>query len=239
MTIDFHAHILPRCDHGCNNSAMSHDQLRLIQSCGTNAVVATPHFYPNEDSIDSFLDGRDGAIDAMRRKLPLEELPTVYAGAEVLVCEGLHKMKGLERLAIEGTNVILLEMPIGRWSDLLMDTVLGVRDRGLTPVLAHIDRYDIHGVMELLNKGILAQVNADAFGLFKNAKPYVELMREGKVVALGSDLHKVKRDRYRHFVRVKRKLGTLADKVFARTAELLKTATPIAAPNTAKKTQTV
>ena len=233
MTIDFHAHILPRCDHGCNNSAMSHDQLNLIKSYGTDAVVATPHFYPNEDSIASFLDGRDGAIDAMRRKLPLADLPTVYAGAEVLVCEGLHKMKGLERLVIEGTNVILLEMPLGRWSDRLLDTVLGVKARGLTPVLAHIDRYDLGPVKELLNQGILAQVNVDAFGFFKNAKPYVELAKEGKVVALGSDLHKVKRERYRRFVYVKRKLGPLADEIFARSAQLLKNATPLTKSGTA------
>ena len=239
MIIDFHAHILPRCDHGCHNSAMAHDQLRLIKSYGTGAVVATPHFYPNEDSIASFLDGRDGAIDAMRRKLPLGELPTVYAGAEVLVCEGLHKMKGLECLAIEGTNVILLEMPLGRWSDLLLSTVLDVKAKGLTPVLAHIDRYELGPVTELLNQGILAQVNADAFGFFKNVKPYVELMREGKVVALGSDLHKVKREKYRRFMYARHKLGPLADEVFARSAELLKTATPIAAPNTAETPQTV
>ena len=239
MTIDFHAHILPRCDHGCHSSAMALEQLKLIRSYGTDAVVATPHFYPNEDSIASFLSGRDGAVSALRRKLPLEDLPTVYAGAEVLVCEGLHKMEGLERLAIAGTNVILLEMPIGRWSDLLFDTVLGVRDRGLIPVLAHIDRYDMNAVNVLLDKGILAQVNVEAFGLFKSARPYVELMRAGKVVALGSDLHKVKRKAYRHFARVKRKLGPLADEVFARTAELLKAATPITAPQTAENPQTV
>ncbi len=228
MTIDFHAHILPRCDHGCKSSAMALEQLRLIKGYGTDAVVATPHFYPNEDSISSFLDGREGAIDAMRRKLPLSELPTVYPAAEVLVCEGLHKMEGLERLTIAGTNVILLEMPFGRWNDVLLETILGVRSRGLVPVLAHIDRYDILAVKELLDKGVLAQVNADAFGFFKSAKVYKALAAEGKIVALGSDLHGTGRKACRRFLYMKRKLGPLVDEIFARSAALLKNATPLA-----------
>ena len=239
MTIDFHAHILPHCDHGCHSSAMALKQLEMMKNHGTDAVVATPHFYPKEDSIEWFLARRDGAVEAMRQKLPLEDLPAVYAAAEVLVCEGLHKMEGLERLAISGTNVILLEMPMGRWSDVLLDTVLAVRDRGLTPVLAHIDRYLIGAVRELLDKGILAQVNADAFGAFRISKPYVEFAKKGSVVALGSDLHETSRATYRRFVHMKHKLGPLADEIFARTAELLKTATPITAPQTAENPQTV
>lgn len=238
MIIDFHAHVLPRCDHGCHSSAMSLEQLKLIKSAGTDAVVATPHFYPNEHSIASFLAAREGALDAMREKLPLEALPAVYPAAEVLVCEGLHKMKDLESLAISGTNVILLEMPFRNWSEGLINTVLGVRDRGLVPVLAHIDRYDLENVALLLDKGILAQINAEAFGLFKNVKPYVELMRQGKVVALGSDLHETKRADYKRFLHMQKKLGALADTVFAKTEALLKNATPLYQSEREKATQT-
>lgn len=241
MVIDFHAHILPRCDHGCHSSAMAQEQLRLIKDAGTDAVVATPHFYPNEDSIASFLAGREGALDAMREKLSLQELPVVYPAAEVLVCEGLHKMKDLESLAVSGTNVILLEMPFRRWSEALINTVLGVKARGLVPVLAHINRYDLENVEPLLDKGVLAQVNAEAFAPFKNFRRYVELMREGKVVALGSDLHEAKRADYKRFLHMQKKLGAVADAVFAKTEALLKNATPLYQPNgdKAKQTQSV
>ena len=237
MVVDFHAHILPRCDHGCNSSAMSAEQLLLIGSLGTEAVVATPHFYPNEDSIQSFLEGRAGALAAMQQKLPLGEMPTVYPAAEVLVCAGLHKMKGIEKLAVSGTNVILLEMPLGRWSDTMMRAAIGVRDLGLVPVLAHIDRYDLEDVKALLDEGILAQVNAEAFGAFKNPKPYIDYIRSGKVVALGSDLHGTKRGHYQRFVRMQKKLGSLADEVFERSAVLLEGATPIYIPEREKEEQ--
>jgi len=227
LKIDFHAHILPRADHGCDSSAMAEAQLRLMKDAGTDAVVATSHFYPNTDSISSFLARRQGCLDALLKKLPMAELPVVYQGAEVLVCAGIHKMEGLERLAIVGTNVLLLEMPFGAWSPELYTTVLEVRSRGLCPVLAHIDRYDLQNVMPLLEKGILAQVNAEAFGLFAKTAPYEALMREGRVVALGSDLHGSKAADYKRFVRMQKKLGSLADTVFAATEQLLQNATPL------------
>lgn len=230
MRIDFHAHILPRADHGCDSSVMSEKQLRLMKKAGTDAVVATSHFYPNHDSVESFLDRRDGAMEAMQRKLPLTDLPTVYPAAEVLVCIGMDKMPDLEKLTVAGTSVILLEMPFTYWHDDLLATVRGVSARGLTPVLAHIDRYDPAEVARLLSEtDALAQVNAEAFGLFKNTKALRAYMREGRVVALGSDLHGDKPSDYKRFVKMQKKLGPLAEVVFARTAELLREAEPLTA----------
>ena len=166
-------------------------------------------------------------MEAMKRKLPLEDLPKIYLGAEVLVCEGIHEMAGLEELCIQGTNVILLEMPFTAWSDALIDSVMGIKRRGLTPVLAHIDRYYDAKVRELLARGIMAQVNAEAFGLFGCKPFYKRAMELGNVVALGSDLHEAKNRDYKRFSRMCKKLGSLAEGVFARTEELLKTATPL------------
>ncbi len=236
MIIDFHAHILPRCDHGCDHSAMAKNQLLMMRAAGTDAVVATPHFYPSDDNVESFLERRNGALSAMLRKLPLEDLPTVYPAAEVLVCQGLHEMEGLERLTVSGTNVILLEMPFIRWGEALISTVLGVRERGLVPVLAHIDRYDLGEVQALLRTGVQAQVNAESFGFLKNPRPYVDLMRAGKVVALGSDLHGESKAHYKRFLHMQKKLGLLADDVFVRSAELLKNATPLYQPEREKQT---
>ena len=229
MKIDFHAHILPRADHGCNSSAMAEAQLRLMQAAGTDAVVATSHFYPNEDSIASFLARRQGCLDALLEKLPMAELPTVYQGAEVLVCAGMEEMEGLERLAVVGTDIILLEMPFGPWREALYDAVLGIRARGLRPVLAHIDRYELSRVMPLLEAGILAQINAAAYRPFAKTAPYEALMKEGAVVALGSDLHGSKAADYKRFVKMQKKLGGLADTVFAATERLLENATPLMA----------
>ena len=99
--------------------------------------------------------------------------------------------------------------------------------RGLCPVLAHIDRYDIRNVTALLDEGILAQVNAEAFRAFAKTAPYEALMREGRVVALGSDLHGSDPKSYKRFVKMQKKLGEVADTVFAATEKLLTNAIPL------------
>ena len=230
MRIDFHAHVLPRADHGCSHSAMSYHQLMIMKRAGTDAVVATPHFYPNHDSVESFLDRRDGSLSAMSHRLPLGELPIVYVGAEVLVCVGMDEMPSLERLTVAGTKVILLEMPYTLWSDDLIATVRGVSACGLTPVLAHIDRYPRGAVERLLAETkALAQVNADAFGFFRRTRWLRAYMEEGRVVAFGSDLHGDKPRDYKRFLKMQKRLGSLADTVFARTEKLLEGAIPLTA----------
>ena len=234
MIIDFHAHILPRADHGSDCSATTMAQLLLIKQSGTEAVVATPHFYPNRDRVEDFLDHRDGSIDAMLRKLPMADFPPVFPAAEVLVCQNIDEMEHLEKLTIAGTNVILLEMPFGRWKESLMEAVLRVRKRGLVPVLAHIDRYHSADVRVLLEQGIAAQLNASVFRPFGGAKAYLPLIENGSVVAFGSDLHGAEKKSYQPFLRLQKKLGSTATAVFARSEALLKGAVPIYTPDSQK-----
>jgi protein-tyrosine phosphatase len=189
-------------------------------------VVATPHFYPHRDTVGAFLASRDHAV----RKLLALGIPAgmqVLVGAEVLVSVGLEDMEGLERLCVQGTNVILLEMPFTHWGEALVDTVLAIRDRGLCPVLAHIDRYDPHDVARLLSVGILAQINAAALAGFFKARKMRPYLAGERVVALGSDLHGTSRTACRNFSKMRKKLGARANEIFARAEKLLESAVPL------------
>ena len=171
MRIDFHSHILPAADHGSDGITTTLAQLRMMHEAGTDAVVATPHFYPSKMTLASFLARRDECA-ARLVAAKGEDTPQIFLGAEVLVCPGLQEMAGLERLAIAGTKLILLEMPFRAWDRKIIETVTDIRDIGLCPILAHIDRYDKNEVQRLLRRGICAQVNADAvagaFAYLKN-----------------------------------------------------------------------
>ena len=225
MVIDLHAHILPGADHGCRDRETAQAQLALIAANGTDAVVATPHFYPHRDNIAAFLTRRAAAVERLRR-CTLPPALQVLLGAEVQVCEGLDEMEELEALCIQGTKVILLEMPHIKWSARLLSTVLAIGERGLVPVLAHIDRYPAREIGKLLEKGVLAQLNAEAFeGFFSRRRAMRYLKGEG-VVAFGSDLHGAEPDGYGAFLRV-RALDA-AQAVFARTRTLLAGAENIA-----------
>ena len=226
MIIDFHSHILPAADHGSDGIQTTAAQLQMMHEAGTEAVVMTPHFYPNRTTLDAFLAmRRASAVQLAALQRP--ETPQLYLGAEVLVCVGLQEMEGLEKLAIVGTNVILLEMPFRHWNNEIVETVLDIRQRGLCPILAHIDRYEKDDVHRLLRAGFLAQVNADGVA---GLVPYLRnrhYFSSNSVVALGSDLHGAERGGYKHFQRAVARLGETADAVFAQSAELLKGALPL------------
>lgn len=223
MIIDFHAHILPGADHGSQSREITQKQLELIAAGGTDAVVATPHFYPHRDSIGAFLTRRSAALERLQRCRIPEQLQ-IFLGAEVQACEGLCELEELESLCVRGTNVILLEMPFGEWSRRLIDSVMTIAELGFHPVLAHIDRYPRKRIEPLLARGIDAQLNAEAFMGFFARRRAGRYLSGGHVVALGSDLHGAADDGYAHFVRMREHLGEEADRVLARTAALLENA---------------
>ena len=118
--IDFHAHVLPGADHGSRNLEIALRQLRIAAENGTTAIVATPHFEPQNETIAHFLSRRERAAEALLPHLT-KDMPRVYLGAEVLLCPNMQNMPELSRLAIEGTDVILLERPF-----LPLDRMCGV-----------------------------------------------------------------------------------------------------------------
>ena len=221
MVVDFHAHILPGADHGSNGRDTTQAQLRLIAAGGTDAVVATPHFYPHKDNLASFLARRTRAIATLKDCQIPEDLQ-IFVGAEVQVCEGLEDMEELDALCVQGTRTVLLEMPFVRWSDRLIETVVAIGERGYTPVLAHIDRYPRKSVELLLKKGIAAQLNAEPFGHFFARRRLRRYLEQDAVVALGSDLHGAEENGYAHFLSMRERLGVRAAQIFDRTAVLLR-----------------
>ena len=141
IKIDFHAHILPKADHGSDSEETSAVQLSLLKNAGVGTVVATPHFYPNRHNIKDFEESIDRAIASLSSISP-DNRPQIAVGAEVLICENIDKLEHLNELCIRGTSVMLLEMPMAdKWSNSLFKTVSSLIDLGYTVVLAHIDRY--------------------------------------------------------------------------------------------------
>ncbi len=221
LTTDFHSHILPGADHGSSGIEVSLKQLDLIASYGVERVVATPHFYPMNDNVELFLERRTDCARSLKKVLK-DYHPRVLLGAEVLVCDGIERMEGLEKLTVYGTNCILLEMPMTKWNDTTYETVEAIANMGLVPVMAHVDRYKPKYVEKLLSLGVKAQLNPGAFSGFTNKRNSMKWLSEGKIVALGSDLHAVDEKSYRLFASATRALGKYTEYVEKSTLELLR-----------------
>ncbi len=191
--IDFHTHILPGVDDGSQSVEQSIEMLRMEAAQGITEVVLTPHFYAMEDNPQRFLARRQKAYDTLLAAMETG-LPRLRLGAEVQYFEGLCSAEQLGELCIDGTRLLLLEMPFCPWTERMVENVLELNMRSeLQVVLAHIERY-LHWQSRdtlpwLLDEGVLMQCNASFFLEFSSRGRAMRMLREGQIHFLGSDCH--------------------------------------------------
>ncbi len=197
--IDFHTHILPGMDDGSRSVEQSIQMLRLEAEQGITDAALTPHFYPRENSPARFLQRRQAAWELLQRHLEAG-MPRLHLGAEVQYFEGICRAEQLESLQIQGMGILLLEMPMCRWTNRMTADVLDLQ--GFLPngvVLAHIERYlpmqDRGTVEQLLDRGIRAQANVSFFCDWRTQTRAMSMFRRGQIHFLGSDCHDMDRRR--------------------------------------------
>lgn len=194
MIADMHTHILPGVDDGSPDLETSVRMLDAMYAQGIRRVAATPHFYANHDSPERFLRRRAAAAEKLRQAWKWEDME-LRIGAEVHYFDGISDCEALQDMAIEGTDLILVEMQSAPWSERCFDELQGIRHkRGLIPVIAHLDRYITpvrqFGIpAKLANLPVLVQINGEAL-LHRGSRSMVlKMLRGGNVHLLGSDCH--------------------------------------------------
>ena len=193
--IDFHSHILPCVDDGSRSEEESIELLRMLREQSVDTVFMTPHFYADHHMPDAFFAKRREAMARLRRALPVgESFPELRLGAEVLYFYGIERMEALPEFKLEGTDLLLLEMPVVPWSEHTVKELIHLSCRGdLVLMIAHIERYyslQKPSVWErLLDAGILMQVNADFFVRPKTRRKALRMLRKEQIHLIGSDCH--------------------------------------------------
>ena len=161
---DFHAHILPKADHGSDSLSTSLIQLRRAKAANVDEIFTTPHFYVDQNPIDKFLSRRERCFDTLQNAAILHNIDIkLHKSAEVTLVLGLSKLPDLDKLCIENTRYMLLEMPIGEpWQPWVYSAIDELRDRGIEPILAHIERYDKASLERIFEYDIKTQINANS-----------------------------------------------------------------------------
>lgn len=205
LTLDYHAHILPGCDHGSDSVETSRKQLAMAAAAGVRTVCATPHFYPHKESIPSFLQRREASARLLRENLTADALQ-LQLGAEVLICDGMERLDGLSRLCRGETNELLLEMPFYQWSESIWDTLYALCERrDIEIVLAHAERYPPEAIEQLIRDNVALQLNSECLTRPLHRKRYLTWIKNGSVKYLGSDIHMLGNG-YRDFEKCRRLL---------------------------------
>ena len=189
MLTDYHCHILPAIDDGSDCKETSDQMVALMRKQGVRRIVSTSHFYAHrERSVRRFLEKRQEAFEKLSDK------KNIFLGAEVAIEHGLSELKDIEKLAIAGTDLILLELPYRPYEQWMSEEIYNISaEYGLTVILAHIHRYSDYyskaDIETILGTKAIFQINNEAFGSFFQRNFVRKLIKEDYPLVFGSDSH--------------------------------------------------
>lgn len=196
LQVDVHNHLLPRLDDGSASVSQSLELLTALTNQGIQQFIATPHIwngiYPNtKASIQQAWEEMLQDADLPRNQL---RYAAEYMAGEQLLEDLDNPLVPL--LCLAG-GYLLIEMPLTRESPVIMDIIQKLTGRGITPILAHPERYIYYQhspnlLKKFKDMGCLIQVNIlSCYGYYgpreKNAVKY--LTQKGMVDLVGTNVH--------------------------------------------------
>ncbi len=196
---DLHSHFLPEMDDGSRSAEESVQMLRLSAEQGAVGMVATPHYYPKE-TVEQFLSRRQRSYEVLCDALTQvhDPVPEVCLGAEVAYHSGLVYEERLESLCMGNSRYLLLEMPFSKWTPSVLRDVQALRNvRGISPIIAHVERYwkmqDSRMLDSLLDMDVLIQMNAETVLDTHSRRLAKKLLKNEVIQVMGSDCHNMER----------------------------------------------
>lgn len=200
--IDIHSHIIFGVDDGPKTLEESLELIGEAYRQGVRVIVATSHRRkgmfetPEKVIMTNFTQVKE----AVKRAYP--EMTLCYGGELYYSKDLVGKLERKKVPTLNGSRYILLEFSMNTpWKE-IQEAVNEVTLLGLTPLLAHIERYDalafkLERVEELLDKGCYTQINSNHVlkpGLIGDrAKEFKKRARffleEDVVHCIASDMH--------------------------------------------------
>lgn len=191
--IDIHCHILPGIDDGAKDIRETKSMLAMQHASGVSGLYLTPHFYPENKSLDTFLRERERSWGSLCSMLASQEKTSLRLGAEVRYCEQLLSLD-MRSLTLGESDYLLLELPGQRYPAYAVQVADELLGRGLIPILAHVERYTyFRKEPELLKRltdlGVLSQVSAQALFDKRDRNFSVACLQHGLAQIVASDAH--------------------------------------------------
>ena len=196
---DCHCHILPGLDDGPQSMDEAVAMVRMAAEHGTHAMIATPHH------IEGLYPTLAGEIlerlAELRRRCEGEGLRiTLFPGQELALSPDLPARLGAGELLSLGNvgHAVLIELPPLDPPPFWRQTFFELGLRGLTPIIAHVERTVLVSRAELATEMVTAgaafQVNANAIGRRAPGRRVLDgWLRRGWIACLGSDAHDMRR----------------------------------------------
>lgn len=193
LKIDFHSHCLPEMDDGAADIETATAMLHLLAQQGIETVLLTPHYYASVESVDSFLERRERALQKLSA---VPHLPKLIPGAEVHLERELA-IEEVKQLCIGASDRLLLEMPFMPFAPWMAETAENcMYIGGCQLILAHLTRYlpyysdgDLEQLISIPQ--VIVQINAEALLYRPSRKLVQKWLADGVPLVFGSDTHNI------------------------------------------------
>lgn len=211
--VDIHNHILPGIDDGAKTVDDSISLIKGFEEFGVTHFIATPHimhnYYPNDrESITKALSQlQEGLLKNDLKHISIE------AAAEHMIDDDYENLLETDSAMVMKKDYILVEMSYLQPPINFEEAIIKTASKGYYPILAHPERYGfLHHRMrkykEYKEHGILFQMNLLSLGEYYGKevpKVAMELLDEGLIDFLASDIHNIGQLNSLKKLRVKKK----------------------------------
>lgn len=140
---------------------------------------------------DDYLQKRQAAFGQIQGQTAVTD---IHLGAEVAIEHGISELPGIEKLAITGTRIILLELPYRAYEKWMSEEIYNIAaEYKLKVMLAHVHRYlpyySKDEIETILSSKSILQINNEAFTSWKEKRLAQKVMAEHTHFAFGSEAH--------------------------------------------------
>jgi len=187
--IDIHTHLLPGVDDGSPSIDVSVPVLEHFRKDGVTVLVCTPHLMATDAARAPVERNRRILAELVRRAPPI---PRLVLGFEIMLdAPGMDLVA--PHLHLGDSGAALVEFPRMHVPPGATQEILRIRMSGVTPVIAHPERYHLC-TPELVNewRSVGAVIQMDAIMVFGNAptsRLARKLLQEGLIDIIASDTH--------------------------------------------------
>jgi protein-tyrosine phosphatase len=194
--VDCHSHVVPSGDDGARGLEDGLALCELAARSGTGVLYATPHVWPHLVLTEERERAILAAFERLREDAPIE----LRLGYELTPAPPLLD-EDPARYALEGTDVVLVEVPFAGPADELWTLGEHIEAADLVPLIAHPERTEAVRARpsladELAERGWPLQVNSTS--LTGRHGPEAEalawrLIEDGHAEVVASDGHRLTR----------------------------------------------
>ena len=198
---DFHSHLFPAVDDGARTIEDALEGIGRMTDCGVKAIITTPHLQASVKAdpahFDLVMEEMDQAWDAVSAAAA-KAFPDLdfRRGHEVMLDIPDPDLSDV-RLRLGGTDFVLVEWPRLQVPPGTLDVVARIVSSGLTPVIAHPERYSgidtqLGVVLGWKEAGALLQGNYGSLvGRYgpRAQSLMTRLLEQGLLDYLSSDFH--------------------------------------------------